>query len=161
LLVKISDTEYQGKVGGVGAPAFTVAIDGTSGEITVTQHLTLDHPTAGAAHDDGVSMANVLHVVRRLTDSEGDFVETTSQNALGIRFEDGGPVVAVNKAVDDNSIVLATQDAQTEGNDSDTASSTADFSGLFSWTKSGGADGEASSSLVYSLGLGVAEGQPS
>ncbi len=104
ILVKVSDTEYQGLAGGLGGTlAFTVAINGSTGEVTVTQAATLEHGTdgTGAAHDDALSLdgAAAISVVQRVTDGDGDYDEATSANALAITFEDDGPVVSANATV--------------------------------------------------------------
>ncbi|WP_208109926.1 DUF5801 repeats-in-toxin domain-containing protein [Dongia mobilis] len=102
-LVKISDTLFEGHVGGIDNddPAFTISIDPATGIVTVTQLKALEHTQDGAAiegkHDDAVSLGAAIHVVQRIEDGDGDFDEATSQNALAISFQDDGPL-----AVDDD-----------------------------------------------------------
>ncbi|MGI3125431.1 DUF5801 repeats-in-toxin domain-containing protein [Nitratireductor sp. PBL-C9] len=101
ILVKVSDTEYQGVAGGAGGtPAFTISIDGATGAVTVTQHETLEHTVdggPGADHDDALALsgAAAVSVVQTVTDGDGDTASATSANALGITFEDDGPTVIV------------------------------------------------------------------
>ncbi|MFO3615833.1 DUF5801 repeats-in-toxin domain-containing protein, partial [Legionella pneumophila serogroup 1] len=98
-LVKVSDTEYEGRVGGAaGTLAFEVTIDSNTGAVTVTQFATLEHTTDGssaAAHDDALSLGGAagIRVVQTVTDADGDTDAATSANALNITFEDDGPVV--------------------------------------------------------------------
>ncbi|WEX91120.1 DUF5801 domain-containing protein [Sinorhizobium garamanticum] len=106
LLVKVSDTVWEGrKGGGVGTLAFTVSINGSTGEVTVTRSTaTLEHTTDGstaAAHDDALTMAATanLFVVQHITDGDGDTDSATAANPLAIKFEDDGPdAVAKNVA---------------------------------------------------------------
>nr|WP_298688236.1 DUF5801 repeats-in-toxin domain-containing protein [uncultured Dongia sp.] len=108
LLVKISDTEYQGKVGGIGATAFSITINPLTGQVTVTQLLTLEHAQdggPGAAHDDLASLAASIFVVQRVTDHDGDFSEAASATPLAIGFQDDGPRATADSqlaSVDDN-----------------------------------------------------------
>ncbi|ANX03190.1 retention module-containing protein [Immundisolibacter cernigliae] len=102
-LYKISDTQYEGWTGDnndVGIKAFTISIDSATGEVTVTQHVTFNHPVdgMGAAHDDGVSLsgAAAIGVVQTVTDADGDFDTATSSNALSITFKDDGPDASAN-----------------------------------------------------------------
>ncbi len=98
ILVKVSDTEYQGVAGGAGGtPAFTISIDGATGAVTVTQHETLEHTVDGADHDDALALSGAasISVVQTVTDGDGDTASATSANALGITFEDDGPTVIV------------------------------------------------------------------
>nr|WP_106221207.1 enhanced entry virulence factor RtxA [Legionella pneumophila] len=102
-LVKVSDTEYEGRVGGAaGTLAFEVTIDSNTGAVTVTQFATLEHTTDGSsavAHDDALSLGGAagIFVVQTVTDADGDTDAATSANALNISFEDDGPVASTNK----------------------------------------------------------------
>ncbi|HAT8643147.1 TPA: flagellar hook-length control protein FliK, partial [Legionella pneumophila subsp. pneumophila] len=89
-LVKVSDTEYEGRVGGgAGTLAFEVTINSGTGEVTVTQFATLEHTIDGssaAAHDDALSLGGAagIRVVQTVTDADGDTDAATSANALNI-----------------------------------------------------------------------------
>ena len=63
----------------------------------------------------------------------------------------------------ESEVVLTTQDAETDGDptDSDTASSTADFSDVFSAVPAYGADGAGSTSWSYTLSLAGSDGDDS
>ncbi|MEI3854021.1 MULTISPECIES: DUF5801 repeats-in-toxin domain-containing protein [unclassified Ensifer] len=102
-LFKISDTLWEGHKGVVGGTlAFTVSINGTTGEVTLTRSsATLEHTTDGssaAAHDDALTMAATanLFVVQHITDGDGDTDSATAVNPLTLKFEDDGPAVTVN-----------------------------------------------------------------
>ncbi|MBL8710140.1 MAG: hypothetical protein JNL25_13170, partial [Rhodospirillaceae bacterium] len=138
-----------GHTGNQADPALTVKVE-NDGTFTVTLLKPLDHPNGNAENDID------LQFKVKVIDNDGDSVTGN----INVKIDDDSPVINVTKG-SDTGVVLDTQDAETIGANSDTRSSTANFSGVFGWTKNGGADGEASSSLVYSLGLGVAEGQPS
>ncbi|EIM77894.1 hypothetical protein A33O_00905, partial [Nitratireductor aquibiodomus RA22] len=111
ILVKVSDTVYEGRAGGgVGTPAFTVSINGATGAVTVTQHETLEHTVDGgpsAAHDDALFLggAAAISVVQTVTDADGDTATATSASALSIRFDDDGPTAKPDTA----SLTLGTE----------------------------------------------------
>ncbi|MCV0352895.1 MAG: DUF5801 domain-containing protein, partial [Nitratireductor sp.] len=155
ILVKVSDTEYQGVAGGAGGtPAFTISIDGATGAVTVTQHETLEHTTdggSGAAHDDALALsgAAAISVVQTVTDGDGDTASATSANALGITFEDDGPKAeAVAGAT--ASVLLDESDGTGSGADGINPGtiSGAVISGLFA-APAYGADGAGS--VAYTL----------
>ncbi len=79
-----------------GTQAFTISIDPDTGEVTVTQHATLEHTTDGSTasdHDDSLSLstAAAIKVVQTVTDGDGDTDSATSEAALAISFKDDGP----------------------------------------------------------------------
>ncbi|AUX78645.1 DUF5801 repeats-in-toxin domain-containing protein [Sinorhizobium fredii] len=105
LLVKVSDTQWEGRKAGAGGTlAFTVSINGTTGAVTVTRSAaTLEHTVDGssaAAHDDALTMAATanLFVVQHVTDGDGDTDSATATNPLTIKFEDDGPAVTVDNS---------------------------------------------------------------
>ncbi|MDK1373451.1 MULTISPECIES: DUF5801 repeats-in-toxin domain-containing protein [unclassified Sinorhizobium] len=124
LLVKVSDTQWEGRKGGTGGTlAFTVTIDGSTGEVTLTRSsATLEHTTDGstaAAHDDALTMASTanLFAVQHVTDGDGDSDTATAVNPLTLKFEDDGPTVTVENS-------SGTYDAGAQGtwNDNDPGS---------------------------------------
>ena len=160
LLYTAAPGVIEGRVGGVGgAVAFTVSVNPTSGAVTVTQNLAVEHPTGGASYDEDSSplAAGALSLRVTATDFDGD--TDTANVDLGsiIRFEDDGPTINVTKG-DDAGVVLATQDAETIGGASDSAASAANFAGVFGLTSTSGADGAATPTLSYALTLAVAAG---
>lgn len=160
LLYTVAPGVIEGRVGGIGgAVAFTVSVNLTSGAVTVTQLLAVEHPTGSASHDEDSSplAAGALSLQVTATDYDNDTDTATVDLGSIIRFEDDGPTINVSKG-DDAGLVLATQDADTIGANSDTATSAANFGGLFTLTSTPGADGAAAPSLSYGLGLAVAAG---
>ncbi|BCZ96418.1 hypothetical protein LEG80045_06740 [Legionella pneumophila] len=167
-LVKVSDTEYEGRVGGAaGTLAFEVTIDSNTGEVTVTQFATLEHTTDGssaAAHDDALSLGGAagIRVVQTVTDADGDTDAATSANALNITFEDDGPVVdmalkaGAALTLDETKGVKA---GDANANDEAVSLDANDIgyaklvgSDLFTLTKDAGSDGEQSTSFKLLVG---------
>ncbi|WP_374152206.1 enhanced entry virulence factor RtxA [Legionella pneumophila] len=167
-LVKVSDTEYEGRVGGAaGTLAFEVTIDSNTGEVTVTQFATLEHTTDGssaAAHDDALSLGGAagIRVVQTVTDADGDTDAATSANALNITFEDDGPVVdmalkaGAALTLDETKGVKA---SDANANDEAVSLDANDIgyaklvgSDLFTLTKDAGSDGEQSTSFKLLVG---------
>lgn len=160
LLYTAAPGVIEGRVGGSGgAVAFTVSVNTTSGAVTVTQNLAVEHLTGGASHDEDSSPLTAGALTLRVTATDFDGDTDTANVDLGsiIRFEDDGPTINVTKG-DDAAVVLATQDAETIGGASDSAASTANFAGVFGLTSAGGADGAATPTLSYALTLAVAAG---
>ncbi len=122
-----------------------ITISGAFWTLTVTASgpdagayiFTLDDNTTHAqpAEDDSLVLPRITATI---SDSSGDTVEA----AHDVTVFDDGPSVAVT-ATNESGTVLATQDAETEGGLSDSDSSTANFSGVFSVSADGGADGAA------------------
>lgn len=160
LLYTAAPGVIEGRVGGIGgAVAFTVSVNPTSGAVTVTQNLAVEHPTGGASHDEDSSPLTAGALTLRVTATDFDGDTDTANVDLGsiIRFEDDGPTINVTKG-DDAAVVLATQDAETIGGASDSAASAANFAGVFGLTFTSGADGAATPTLSYALTLAVAAG---
>ena len=78
---------------GAGILAFTVTIDASTGNITLTQFELLRHPTGGlASPDEAVSLATgALQAVLTVTDGDGDIATSTADLGGIIGFEDDGP----------------------------------------------------------------------
>ncbi|MCV0395627.1 MAG: DUF5801 domain-containing protein, partial [Rhizobiaceae bacterium] len=152
LLVQVSPTLIEGRAGGAGGTlAFTIqmAADGT---VTVTQHAPLDHPQGGGAHDDAVSLLADIRVVQTLTDGDGDTSSASSAVGLSIAFEDDGPSVSGNAAVQLDDEALGGNPGGTGDVDPDTANLSGTLAhsfgadgGSIAWltnvTTSGGATG--------------------
>ena len=163
-----------GSEGGVnsGNTIFTIAVNG-SGVVTLTQFAEIDHANNGdtsAPYDDQFAVLNTglvrLTASATITDQEGDSATDSAFIDLGgnIRFADDGPSVNVT-ATNEASVVLTTQDAETDGvpTSQDTATSAANFSGVFAIaSQSFGADGPGTAPVLgYALSLTVAEGADS
>ncbi|QBR83915.1 VWA domain-containing protein [Legionella israelensis] len=131
--------------------AFAIRIDETTGKVTVAQYLSLQHPDAPENDDEAINLSGKLDIVITATDGDGDQNSNSIDIGANIRFEDDGPAISV-AVNDDNSIVLNTQDADTIGNASDTA--TASFAAAFSIDSSSyGSDGAGSIDWNYQLNL--------
>jgi hypothetical protein len=83
-----------GRIGGAaGAAAFAVAINSTSGVVSVAQYASLKHPDA-TNPDDSVSITDsALLAVVTVTDGDGD--KATNSTGIGdaVQFQDDGPAI--------------------------------------------------------------------
>lgn len=94
-----------GRIGGAdGVAAFAIAIDGSNGDISLVQYLSITHPTGGDSHDEstGLNLAGTNAIEVRLTvkDGDGDTDSTTVDISETIRFQDDGPCIEVERAKD-------------------------------------------------------------
>ncbi|WP_279484159.1 retention module-containing protein [Aeromonas dhakensis] len=144
-----------GSAGGVDY--FTLTINPTSGEVTLALLDNVWHGDTSNA-DDSVALTvgqGVLTLVQTVTDADGD--RASAAVDLGVnsvfRFEDDGPSVTIN-AVADGGITLTTQDAQTIGAASDTATGSFAAAFLAAAVPNYGADGPGSTTVSgYSLSV--------
>src|SRR5690606_32382312 len=158
-----------------GNTIFEISVDAATGVVTLTQHAEIDHtsldpsPTGTPFEDHAALLADGLvnlTATATITDGDGDTATDSAVVDLGgnIRFLDDGPSLDVAAAADAG-VVLTTRDANTDGDPtaSDTAVSTANFSGVFSIASSAyGADGAGTApSLSYALSLAGAPGADS
>ncbi|SNV49160.1 structural toxin protein RtxA [Legionella lansingensis] len=143
-----------------GAEAFRISLD-NDGKITLDQQRALVHPDA-TTPDDVVHLAaaDLITLEAVATDSDGDSSRAVANIGLAFNFADDGPSVVVN-ANAEAGVLLTTQDADTIGAATDTATTTANFSGVFSNTPTYGADGAGSTVMSYSLALAGAPGTDS
>ena len=136
---------------------FTVSVDG-DGNVTLDQSRAVEHPDSDD-HDDPISLADELvTLTATATDGDGDTAENTIDIGENLTFRDDGP--AIDAAVTDgDTVVLNTQDAETRGDDTDTDTSMANFSGAFSVGSSDfGADGAGSIVWDFSLDITAVDG---
>ena len=77
--------------------AFTLTIDATTGDVTLTQLESLRHPTGGlASPDELVSLAaGALNAVLTVTDGDLDVATATVDLGNVVRFEDDAPTAAL------------------------------------------------------------------
>ena len=140
-------TGYEGKSG--TTVAFSITIDNATGEITVTQNETLDHPDT-ADHNDPVDINGLISVVQTVTDRDGDSVTTTSANGLDISFRDDGPTVTVDTTTGTESTLQVDETDYTQN-------ATSNFANSFvNTTTDAGADGQASLTEKYILDVSAA-----
>ncbi|MGK8176816.1 retention module-containing protein [Aeromonas dhakensis] len=144
-----------GSAGGVDY--FTLTINPTTGEVTLALLDNVWHGDTSNA-DDSVALTvgqGVLTLVQTVTDADGDRASAAvdlGANSV-FRFEDDGPSVTIN-AVADGGITLTTQDAQTIGAASDTATGSFAAAFLAAAVPNYGADGPGSTTVSgYSLSV--------
>jgi T1SS-143 domain-containing protein len=154
--------------GGVNASntIFNLKVDG-SGNVTLTQYAEIDHALPGATSNYATQQAPLatglvsLQATATITDYDGDKASSTASLDLGnkVAFADDGPSISVG--LGSQSVLVQTQDADTIGANSDTASG--DFTSAFVITsQSAGADAPASAvSWSYSLKLLAGQGADS
>ncbi|MBB4393953.1 DUF5801 repeats-in-toxin domain-containing protein [Bradyrhizobium sp. ERR14] len=84
-----------GRIGSsAGAAAFAVAIDGTSGVISVAQYASLKHPTVGASYDEAINITeSALLAVVTVTDGDGDTATSSTGIGDAVQFQDDGPTI--------------------------------------------------------------------
>ncbi len=144
-----------GSAGGVDY--FTLTINPSTGEVTLALLDNVWHGDTTNA-DDSVALTlgqGVLTLVQTVTDADGDSASAAVDlGANGVfRFEDDGPSVTIN-AVADGGITLTTQDAQTIGSASDTATGSFAAAFLAAAVPSYGADGPGTTTVSgYSLSV--------
>ncbi|EHS49504.1 hypothetical protein PDO_3172, partial [Rhizobium sp. PDO1-076] len=155
LVIGVYDADNNG-VSSTDPVAFALHIDG-SGVVTVAQYVSLFNPDATSADDAVYLTPGILSATITATDADNDSVTKSADISGRIRFEDDGPIVTLNVG-DETAITLTTQDAETIGELSDTAVSTANFGSVFTSAIAYGADGMASSSTVYALSLTGTDG---
>jgi large repetitive protein len=146
-LVQVNATTLAGQYTNGGTQtAFTVTVNATTGVVTLTQNIALEHNTdgpEGLAHNDVLSLAGLVTASVAITDRDGDSHSGNAQVGGNISFFDDGPSVtasaATNGALTVDETLLATN-------------ATANFAGLF--TTLFGADGAAATNATaYSLGI--------
>ncbi|WP_292237755.1 DUF5801 repeats-in-toxin domain-containing protein, partial [Mesorhizobium sp.] len=83
-----------GRIGSAaGAAAFAVAIDSTSGVVSVAQYASLKHPDA-TNPDDSVSITDsALQAVVTVTDGDGDTATASTGIGDAMQFQDDGPAI--------------------------------------------------------------------
>jgi len=143
-------------VNNVQQTVFVMSVDAETGVVSFDQQRAVVHGDA-LDPDDSVSIAQgVIELRLTATDGDGDTVSATVDVGSLVSIADDGPRIDVSLASPDAQPlpVLTTQDAETIGAASDTA--TGNFAGLFAVSANAGADGEASRSSSYSLSVGVA-----
>ncbi|WP_457155767.1 DUF5801 repeats-in-toxin domain-containing protein, partial [Mesorhizobium sp. P5_C1] len=86
-----------GRIGGAGgAAAFAVAINSTTGVVSVAQYASIHHPTPGASHDESVNITDsALLAVVTVTDGDGDTATSSTGIGDAVQFQDDGPTAGI------------------------------------------------------------------
>jgi|GEM_PF-2639586 len=136
-----------------GDLVFTVTVD-AAGTVRFNQILAVQHANADDADDAAtLSAADLVRLTATVTDGDGDSASVSVSIGDKLVFRDDGPSIDI-AAIDGDTVLLTTQDAQTIGGASDAAVSSANFSGAFSLATSNyGADGAGS--VAWSFALSV------
>ncbi|MES2029672.1 MAG: DUF5801 repeats-in-toxin domain-containing protein, partial [Pseudomonadota bacterium] len=100
--------------------AFAIAINASTGIVSLVQYVSLFHPSAdvGGDSDEAVSLANALGSIKAtltVTDGDGDTASASATISGAIQFEDDGPLVTV--VVSRNFGVTADESAGLQAND--------------------------------------------
>lgn len=97
LLVKMPDGSVKGMAD--GNLVFTVSVDASKGDVTVTQHRAIKHNASGPDEISPGMLAGKLSLVGTITDSDGDSVSDRVDLGSIIKFKDDGPEAGRNETV--------------------------------------------------------------
>ncbi|MBX2826091.1 MAG: VCBS domain-containing protein, partial [Gammaproteobacteria bacterium] len=138
---------------------FSISVNTNSGLVTLTQNAEIDHDLPGDTSnydsqnvDLGTGLVGVT-ATGDIVDGDGDTDSESETIDIGeaVLFADDGPSIDAS-VTDGDTVMLVTQDADTIETDTDTATSTANFSGAFAVDSSDyGADGAGTIAWAYSL----------
>ncbi|PBC09031.1 DUF5801 repeats-in-toxin domain-containing protein, partial [Mesorhizobium sp. WSM3859] len=86
-----------GRIGSAaGAAAFAVAINSTSGVVSVAQYASIHHPTPGGSYDESVNITDsALLAVVTVTDGDGDTATSSTGIGDAVQFQDDGPAIGL------------------------------------------------------------------
>ncbi|MDF3867288.1 retention module-containing protein [Pseudomonas denitrificans (nom. rej.)] len=105
VLVKVSDTQVEGRVGGTGgALAFKVTLDSGTGVVKLDQQLALKHSNASDPNDSLSLASGKIGLTATVTDGDGDSKAASIDLGSKLSFLDDGPT-----AVDDSPRCLVQQ----------------------------------------------------
>ncbi|QFU76901.1 retention module-containing protein [Halioglobus maricola] len=150
----------QGRTSGSDDLVFEVSVD-DSGEVTLNQLRAVEHSDSDDPDDvTGFAADDLVTLTATITDEEGDWASASVDIAGTLSFRDDGPSLEARVA-NESQVILQTYDADTIGANSDSDSTTADFSGTFIASGDYGADGAGSMGWTYGLSLIVDEGTDS
>ncbi|MEO5773016.1 MAG: DUF5801 repeats-in-toxin domain-containing protein, partial [Sphingomicrobium sp.] len=134
-----------------GITVLTVTITNTAtGAYTVVQNAPIMHDTLNGFAGDNTENNQAFAITYNVTDADGDVA--VPAGTININVDDDTPTINVTQGVE-TGVLVQTQDADTIGLATDTATSTANFGGVFGLTQSVGADGGAAASLSFTLGI--------
>ncbi|MBD9630912.1 retention module-containing protein [Pseudomonas sp. PDM19] len=144
VLVKVSDTVVEGRVGNSGgAVAFSLTLDSATGELKLDQQMALKHADT-TNPDDPVSLSgNKISLVATITDGDGDHKSASIDLGGKLVFKDDGPALIAGGNVTGQVM----EDALPGGNP-DGASDTTTAKGSLTSLVNFGADGPGAFSLT-------------
>ncbi|MDD1518555.1 MULTISPECIES: DUF5801 repeats-in-toxin domain-containing protein [unclassified Bradyrhizobium] len=77
-----------------GQAAFAVAINSSTGVVSVAQFASLKHPTGGASYDEAINITDgALLAVVTVTDGDGDTATSSTGIGDAVQFQDDGPSI--------------------------------------------------------------------
>ncbi|UVK96640.1 DUF5801 repeats-in-toxin domain-containing protein [Pseudomonas sp. B21-048] len=83
-----------------GEAAFAVAIDASTGVLSIVQYHSIKHPTGGTSHDESLAINNAaLLAVATVTDGDGDTNAASVGIGARVSFQDDGPATSANDTV--------------------------------------------------------------
>ncbi|MDP3674869.1 MAG: tandem-95 repeat protein [Novosphingobium sp.] len=127
----------------LGTPTAGMVAGDVNYPYTVTLSQPVRHATAGTEDTDILAGVTI-----QVTDRDGDM----TTGSFNVTVRDDVPSLNVAKG-DEAAVTLTTQDAGTAGNLSDTATTMANFAGVFSLSSVAGADGAVAPVLSFALNV--------
>ncbi|TLX80157.1 retention module-containing protein [Pseudomonas nicosulfuronedens] len=144
VLVKVSDTVVEGRVGGVnGATAFSLTLNSVTGELKLDQQLALKHADTTNPNDSVNLPGSKVSLVATITDGDGDHKSASIDLGDKLVFKDDGPVLIAGGNVTGQVM----EDALPSGNP-DGAADTTVAKGTLAGLVNFGADGPGAFSLT-------------
>ncbi|MGY4291885.1 NAD(P)H-flavin reductase [Bradyrhizobium sp. LM2.7] len=130
-----------------GAEVFTIELNSTSGEVTLTQ-LRAVHEGSGENPDlnESISLdsvSNLVTLVATITDADGDTASASMDLGRQIAFLDDGPSLTVTASVAADALVVDETNLAVDA--------TANFADNFAVSSNYGADGAGTTSSAYAL----------
>jgi hypothetical protein len=129
-----------------GKAAFAVAIDASTGVLSLVQYHSIKHPTGGASHDESIAISSTaLLAVATVTDGDGDTHAASVGIGARVSFQDDGPTATgtpVTATVDEDALP-----GGLEGGDGDAGVVAASASGSIAGIFQSGVDNPATYGL--------------
>ncbi|MFK8399488.1 retention module-containing protein [Pseudomonas sp. BGr12] len=144
VLVKVSDTVVEGRVGNTGgAVAFSLTLNSTTGDLTLDQKLAFKHADTTTPNDPVSLLGSKIALVATITDGDGDQQSASVDLGGKLVFKDDGPALIAGGNVTGQVM----EDALPGGNP-DGASDTTTAKGSLTSLVNFGADGPGAFSLT-------------
>ncbi|MFS2126594.1 DUF5801 repeats-in-toxin domain-containing protein [Pseudomonas sp. Pseusp97] len=144
VLVKVSDTQVEGRVGNTGgAVAFSLTLDSATGDLKLDQKLALKHSDSTNPDDPVSLLGNKVSLVATITDGDGDHRSASIDLGDKLVFKDDGPALIAGGNVTGQVMEDALPGGNPDGA-SDTTTATGSLTSLVNF----GADGPGAFSLT-------------